>query len=148
MFLFGVFSSFRLCSFRCAASSCVACNAALCGWGLHPLWPSHIPWSPALSQVFSSPSRRLCWASASSLALLWGSGSAPAPSSALEPSSGGFPVGGLVTPCACCPCVLWAVRGFQARGVLATCLLLTGAPGFGSFSFSSAPLSLSLSDLP
>ena len=29
--------------------------------------------------------------------------------------------------------------------MLATCLLLTGAPGFGSFSFSSAHLSLSLS---
>ena len=54
----------------------------------------------------------------------------------------GFPAGGLVTHCACCPCVLRAVRGFQVRGVLATCLLLTGAPGFGSFSFSSAHLSL------
>ena len=69
---------------------------------------------------------------------------APAPSSALEPSSGGFPVGGLVAPCACCPCVLRGVCGFPARGGFATCLLLTGAPGFGSFSFSSAPLFLSL----
>ena len=67
---------------------------------------------------------------------------APAPSSALEPSSGALPVGGLVAPCACCPCVLRGVRGFPARGEFATCLLLTGAPGFGSFSFSSAPLSL------
>ena len=113
-------------------------SAGLCGWGLHPLWLSHIHWSPALSQVFSSPSRRRCWASASPLALLWGFGLA----SALEPSSGGFPVGGLVAPCACCPCVLRGVRGFPARGGFATCLLLTGAPGFGSFSFSSAPLSL------
>ena len=72
----------------------------------------------------------------------WGSGLAPAPSSALEPSSGGFPVGGLVAPCACCPCVLRGVRGFPARVGFGTCLLLTGAPGFGSFSFSSAPLSL------
>ena len=98
--------------------------------------------SAASVEVFSSPSSRHCWASASPLALLWGSGSAPAPSSALEPSSGGFPVGGLVAPCACCPYVLRAVCDFQARGVLTTCLLLTGAPGLGSFSFSSAPISL------
>ena len=57
----------------------------------------------------------------------------------------GVPVGGLVAHCACCPCVLRAVRGFQACGALATCLLLTGAPGFGYFLFSSASLSLSLS---
>ena len=130
----------------CRATFSSLWSAGLCGWGLHPLWPSHIPWSSALSQVFSSPHRR-CWASASPLALLWGSGLAPAPSLALLPSSGGFPVGGLVAPCACCPCVLRGVRGFPARGGFATCLLLTGAPGFGSFSFSSAP-SLSFSALP
>ena len=43
------------------------------------------------------------------------------------------------------PCVLRGVSGFQAHGVLDTCLLLTGAPGFGSFSFSSAPLSICFS---
>ena len=35
-------------------------------------------------------------------------------------------------------------RGFPARGGFATCLLLTCAPCFESFSFSSAPFSLSL----
>ena len=120
-------------------------SAGLCGCGLRLLWPSHIPWSPALSLVFSSPSHRRCWASASPLALLWGSGLAPAPSSAMEPSCGGFHVGGLFTPCVCCPCVLLGVHGFQTRRGFATCLLLTGAPGFRSFR---SPPPLSLSALP
>ena len=67
-----------------------------------------------LSQVFSSPSRRCCWASTSPLVLLWGSSLAPVPLSALEPSSGGFPVGGLVAPCAVflvgCGVCLWDLQ--------------------------------------
>ena len=55
-------------------------SAGMCGWGLHPLWPRHIHRSPALLQVFSSPSCCHCWSSASPLALLcvlpvWLSGS-------------------------------------------------------------------------
>ena len=78
-------SSFLVCR---AALLFSVVSAGLSGCGLRPLRPSHRPWSPALSPAFSS-SRRRCWASASPLALIRGSGLALAPS-ALGPSCGGF----------------------------------------------------------
>ena len=90
-------------------------SAGLCGCGLRPLWPSHIPWSPALSPVFYSP-RRCCWKSPP---LLWLFCGGPVWLQLLQlwsPFVWWFSCWWSGPPCVCCPCVLRGVRGFQTRG--------------------------------